>query len=215
MLSMLEAIGSAWLQQSPEGMLAKMSGLPDNQAIDFVSRYVVADADASQRERMVDYLAENTDKPEAHQWAEDILSRQAKEDPEAALSWTNRLNLTGVFDAKGAGNSARGVYNSIAQEWTTQDSQAASLWISGLESGARRNSAVTGMISTLIQGDAPNWDAAFAWSQSLDGERDRTNWLRNTLNAWHRKDPQAAEQALNSAALPKSVKETLRAAVSP
>ncbi len=204
-------ISKEWMKLSPEEALSRLTSMPDTTTFNAsrLAMQLVNDVSDETLPKITEYLKENPNGTAADSWANWAVQRRAKSNPAGALEWFEQLDKAGAFDSSEDDRAARDAYGNVAKAWMRQDSMAASEWAVGLDPGPRRDAAVGYMVSALLEGDEPNWRAAFAWSQTVGEAQDRVQWLQNTLHSWHEKEPNAAREALDSSNLPDALKQNL------
>lgn len=128
---------------------------------------------------------------------EEIGSEWAERDPKKALSWLESL-------PEGAGK-AEGTFSAL-REWTRRDAVAASEHLSAMPPSPAKDSAVSGFARSLAWQDP---EAAVIWAKTITDEQSRVQTLTRAGQAWFRRDPAAASQWLQSAALPPDAQQAI------
>ena len=125
----------------------------------------------------------------------EVLGRTA---PEEALKFISSLT-------RGDGAS---LSSWVFASWSNADIGKASGWLAAQPQEQREGECVSALISHLLR-DGPDQDpeAAVRWSLSaFPGDGDK---LTGAFQAWHRRDPIAARQALDLPGVPESVRTAL------
>ncbi len=198
-LGMLEFIGHQWFQQSPVEALEWISRSPDIIHAENLATGMLSRASEENLKATEQFLLSSEPTLATPYLSRALIEHRAKEDPIATLELTNQLDARGVFNVEDSQTLGVHAYSAIARSWLQIDSMAMSEWAGNLESGPHKDAAVNALITHLSNGDAPDYEAAFHWAQQIsETSSNRDYQIKRTWSEWHRRDPQAAEEALQN-----------------
>jgi hypothetical protein len=159
-----------------------------------IEKYVVAAPDEAET-----FLRNLTQAYEAPEAIETYVRARAKNDPLEAMNWSAALSPD---DPLRQPENAR----IIMQEWSRTDSVAASAWLSESVIGPKRDAAIVGFTSTMLDFEP---EAATAWANSISAPETRIEYLSKSINVWSRNQPTEALDWLKSADLNPDLRKQL------
>lgn len=106
-----------------------------------------------------------------------------RSDPSAALAWANDLQDPAA---------RRAAYAATFQTWAARKPNDAAAWLADKPAGPERDAAALPVVKNLIHADA---EIAWEWAGSIGDAGMRQEARVETLRAWARRDPQAAQKA--------------------
>jgi hypothetical protein len=127
------------------------------------------------------------------------IDQYAKENPRGALAW--------VRDYPGTLANEDAFYKAIASRWMRSNSIEATTWVNELPDGKNRDAAIDSVVQDLLK-TAPS--DGFLWAEAIGDEDQRSQAVRQSLNAWRQINPAAAQEALDNSSLPAEEKARLR-----
>ena len=130
-----------------------------------------------------------------------LASSWGEREPDAAINWIPKVP---------AGELREEFIQYLALSWTSQDTTKASQWVAGLPAGAEKDAAVIGMLGT-IGGSDP--EAAFAWAAQIGNADKRETGYAEVIQSLHKKSPETAKTALETAPISEKRKAELREAL--
>jgi hypothetical protein len=116
-----------------------------------------------------------------------VANAWARTDPASATSLLNSLNPAQLVNTVGT----------LSNSWLREDPQAASQWINTLPVSPARDAAVQNLISSQGQYDLTS---GMAWASTISTEAAQTKAYTTLLSQTARRDPAAAQAALDAAA---------------
>ncbi|WP_367871532.1 hypothetical protein [Luteolibacter sp. Populi] len=118
-----------------------------------------------------------------------ITTREwGQENPAAALAWADSL---------ADGGTRQAAYAGTFEGWAFQDPHAAANWLADKAEGSERDAATLPLVRNLLKSDA---GAAWEWSDSIGDSALRLDARVSTLQAWSKRDPEAAQAAYHQIA---------------
>ena len=101
--------------------------------------------------------------------------------------------------------------SNLARRWIGLDSLAASEWIGSLDPGNRKDEAIAQLVSSLSDGKARDYEAAFAWAMETSKADARERTIAQIFPDWHKANAEAAKQSLRAADISDTLREALLA----
>ncbi|MEM7791084.1 MAG: hypothetical protein AAF546_06775, partial [Verrucomicrobiota bacterium] len=130
---------------------------------------------------------------------ESYIEAYAKRYPDQAADWYDTLpEYDKLYDPNHA--------EILMREWSRTDSVAASGWLNDIPSGSKRDAAIKGFTSTMMEFEPV---AAVAWSNQISDPVQRTETLKNSIIAWSKSAPDEALEWVNSSNLAPDVRLSL------
>jgi hypothetical protein len=124
----------------------------------------------------------------------------ASSDPIAAMNWA--LSLP-------EGSQREAAFGPATSMWAQNDSYEISQWIEAQPAGSNRDIATRSLVGVLSESQP---ETAWNWALRISDEQARMNALQLAHMGLRRKNPEAADQLLQSANLPPQVTEHFRKA---
>ncbi|MEM1221269.1 MAG: hypothetical protein AAGH40_00790 [Verrucomicrobiota bacterium] len=130
---------------------------------------------------------------------ESYIEAYAKRYPDQAANWYDTLpEYDKLYDPNHA--------EILMREWSRTDSVAASGWLNDIPSGSKRDAAIKGFTTTMMEFEPV---AAVAWSNQISDPVQRTETLKNSIIAWSKSAPDEALEWVNSSNLAPDVRLSL------
>ena len=130
---------------------------------------------------------------------ESYLQSFTRTDPARAAKWLDTLSADDPLKNEAASRT-------LLQEWSRNDSVAASVWLSKQAPGPQRDAAIIGFVQS-IKTYAP--EAAVTWSNAMTDPQARMRNLAESLESWSANDPLAAAAWLQAAELEPDLRKEL------
>ncbi|WP_148216378.1 hypothetical protein [Coraliomargarita akajimensis] len=182
---MVNPLVQEWVKYDRGAALLWVEGLVDDSARQNGYSTVLGSWIQSDPQSALSYIGQGLEG--GAQYYRNAFSTWSRQDPEMAIAWLDEL----PEDMAGRD----GVYRAVADSYVRHDPMAASEWITTLEDGPERDSAVQSLVYQVKRADP---EAAFIWSSTITDDGQRANMLRNSISDWKRDDPEAALAAVEA-----------------
>lgn len=201
-------IARRWFEENPVEALEWMQQAQSGEMGAYVPEYAIQGATEDQLATVAEYLIDHPEGPHTAIMSQRLLREMADKDPSKALNLVEQLDSAGAMQLLDGGDVGESAYWAISAAWSDRDSLAASAWLRDLPSGPRRDEAVDAFVYELINHPAPDFEAAFHWARTIESPDSRR--LKGTWRAWHHRQPDEADEALEQSDLSQTIKDHLR-----
>jgi hypothetical protein len=144
----------------PQDALLWAKSLSDKVSVERASDTAISAWASQDPQAVVAYLQSTGGASEIEKHAASIADNWARRDVEGAAAWA--LELEGQAQKEAVGR--------VSREWLEHNTEEASIWIAGLESGPGRDDAVRNLVNKVYRSDP---ETAFAWATTIGKDRDR------------------------------------------
>ena len=190
----IEGLAESWAKTDPDSAIQWAESLQEGEKKKAMLSILPEMAQSSPQEAanlMDTLLATSTTKSQSgfSRVVYGMMSTWAKDDPEAAGSWTLKLPDGEVKNA---------AVEQLAANWYQEDSNAAADWIDALPQGKNRDASISSIASNLQRSDPAT---AFAWAESIGDDNSRIDSLSYVVRTWKDYDKDAAQKMVGKADL--------------
>ncbi len=193
---LVEQVAANWVGSDPQAAMTWAQSLPMDQGgynavLQVITQYTNKDPQAAWN------LA--TGLPEGQlrdQTMNNVFGKWVARDPAQAANL-----LPNLPDALQTAATAQ-----LTQTWLRQNPQAAEQWVNTLPAGVSRDQAVAQIISIEGANDLPT---AYTWAATIGNDNTRFSQIRQVMQQWAQKDPNAAAAAAQNANVSDQQRATL------
>lgn len=224
----LSPIFSGMAANNLESALSRLGTLDEESLTSALRGIANSASDDASRDRLLERSA-SLPAGQRDPLRNDLMGRWVMNNPEEAVAWIRSLPAdeqkpvrenTGMIllmtkPAMGADFMLEGaeqkrlphIYTQIADTWARQDSRAAGEWLNKQPQGPELDNARSTYATIVAQSDPA---LAMDWARSVQDEKGREGSISQVYLQWRKKDPKAADTALNAAGLPPEKLQQIR-----
>ena len=226
----LMMIFNGLMSHNPERALDSLDMIQDERSRGVaIGGIAMAATDTGLRTRLLD-RAETLDPETRDSLRQGILGQWAAIDPDGAIAWAGGLppdEITALIDGAGHSflfsNPEKGAefllthatdetlsrrYSQIIDSWVLRDPIAAGEWLNRQPKDPAQDQARSSFAINVVRSDP---EVAMEWAKSVSNEQQRTSSVMSVYRHWQKRNPEAAEAALNASGLPADQIERARA----
>lgn len=196
---LLKTVLSSWMFKDPtaaEQAVQQTTGDVRSSLQDKLAEKKITDNPADGAAFLLSLLhSGNGEDAKAAEWQSGSLGRRwATTDPTAGVAWLGKLP---------EGKLREQFVQEFAANWTRQDPIAASAWIDTLPAGNTKDTAATKLVGSIHESDP---ERAAVWAGKIADQAMRESACRDVFPDWLKTNFAQAQQALQAADLPDSLK---------